>query len=475
MAEDAVADDGAYFIRLCQFFGLPQSRKAYRPPGLELRNAQPAPEEPFWEQWNHWLIRQGFQATAVQGSGPKQKYSNYPISQALLRMGEKMRLAKWFRECERSRTLTRHCDRDLLASQLPQLVDTLTAGRVKRLLLDTSDMRRFDAIIDAVSEVYDAIDWDDPNADLELMGPRRLRAGLYRTEDFITDSVKYLLYPRVPRRWNGGSLAVTAPGGGRQSLRPQRPGWFYPLWQVELGQERAYELHGDEELTRVVLPRRDFWILVHDPDDEASSVLASWGVPANGQTFFVVCRAEQAQQLYALKEEKLLNWADVVEVPQGGEVWYEFRECQVESDRWSKVLARPGCEELLHSLRPVQRVNVALEGGLRVPGLPVWLEGHQPDLKLYQFGGTVEIRVANAANLGATVYQANVTVNEKVPLPELSPGDYVIEARSGAVCATRRVRIASWATLGARTAEGSFPLRVNGHLLRGASLITAST
>jgi hypothetical protein len=162
-------------------------------------------------------------------------------------------------------------------------------------------------------------------------------------------------------------------------------------------------------------------------------------------------------------------------VPQGGEAWYEFRECQVESARWSKVLARAGCEELIHALRPVQRVNIALEGGLRVPGMPVWLEGHQPELKLYQFGGTVELRVLDATHLERVIYQATATVNEKVPLDPLPAGEYVIEARTGAVCATRRVRIASWATLGARMAEGSFPLRVNGYLLRGASLIQAGT
>jgi hypothetical protein len=473
MAEDEAADDSTYFIRLCQFLGLRQPQKGYRPSGMELRNNQPAPEEPLWQRWNHWLVRSGFQATACRGEGTKYRYSNYPICQALLRKGDKVRLAKWFRECDRDSTLSRHCDRDLLAAQLPEIAPSLSAARIRRFLQDASDPRHFDAIVDAVCEVYDAIDWDDPTADLELLGPRRLRAGLYRSEHFITREVKYLLYPRVPRRWAGGSLAVTEPGGARQTLRVQRQGWFYPLWPVELGAERAYELHGDGELTRLVLPRRDFWILVHDPDDDASPVLASWAVPANGQTFFIVCRKHHAPQLQTLKDEKLINWDEVVEVLQGGEVWLEYRECQVESSRWSKVLAQAGCEELIQALRPVQRVHIALEGGLRVPGLPVWLEGHQPDLKLYQFGGTVELRVAPAADLERSVYQATATVNENVPLPELPQGDYIIEAKSGGASATRRLKIASWATLGARLADRSFPVRVNGYLLRGASLLKA--
>jgi hypothetical protein len=470
MEDDTEADDTAYFIRLCQFLKLPQPRKGYRPAGLELRNNQPTPEEPLWQRWNHWLVRRGFQETASRGEG-KYRYSNYPISQAILRKGEKIRLAKWFRECERAQTLTRHCDRDLLAAQIPDAAASLTAARLKRLLVERSDSHRFDAIIDAVCEVYDAIDWDDPSSDLLMFGPRRLRAGLYRTEDFITGTVRFLLYPHMPRRWNGSALTVTRPDGAKLPLRMQRQGRFMPLWPVELGAERSYPLEGDEELTRLVLPKRDFWILIHDPDDDASAVLASWGVPTNGQTFLLVCHSQHVKQVAELRERKLMNWDEVVEVPQGNETWFEYRECQVESARWSSVLAHPGCEDLISALRPVHRVNVALEGGLRVPGMPVWLEGNQPELKLYQFGGTAELRVADAANLERSICPATVVnVNEPIQIPCLPPGEYVVVAQSGATTATRRLTIASWATLGARIAEGSFPLQVNGYLLRGASL-----
>ncbi|HMP01733.1 MAG TPA: hypothetical protein PKC45_04445 [Gemmatales bacterium] len=469
MADDQDADDGTYFIRLCQFFGLPAPSKGYRPAGLELRGSQPAPEEALWQQWNHWLVRRGFQATACRGEGTKYKYSNYPISQAILRKGDKVRLAQWFRECERGGTLTRHCDRDLLAAQLPELASSLKGNRIKKLLLETADIRHFDAIIDAISEVYDALDWDDSSNDEDLLGPRRLRAGLYRTEDFITGAIRYLVYPRIPRRWSGGSLRVVGTDGSQVPLRMQRPGWFMPLWPVELGAERSFEIVGDEELTRLALARRDFWILVHDPDDEASAVMASWAMPGNGQTFLLLCQEQHRRQLQELRDQKLLNWSEVVEVPQGGTTWYEYHECQVESSRWSRILAQAGCEELIHALRPVQRVNIALEGGLRVPGLPVWMEGHQPELRLYQFGGTVELRIARASDLDSSVHQSTATVNEKVPLPALPPGDYVVEAKSGSACATRRLSIAAWSTLGARLAETSFPVTVNGYLLRGAS------
>lgn len=473
MAEDDEVTDRAYFCHLCNFLGVASSSQGSRPAGLEQRNNRPAPEEALWKQWNHWLVRHGNQPTAKQGEGRQSKYSHYPISQALLRKGDKLKLAQWFRECERGGSLTRHCDRDLLAAQLPELASSLMGNRIKKLLLNKTDIRHFDAIVDAISEVYDAIDWDDASSDQDLMGPRRIRAGLYRTEDFITGAIRYLVYPRIPRRWNGGSLHVVAADGTQVPLRMQRPGWFMPLWPVELGAERSYSITGDEELTRLALPKREFWILVHDPDDEASPVMASWAMPGNGQTFLLLCQEQHKRQLQALRDEKLLNWSDIIEVSQGSNVWYEYHECQVESSRWSRILAHAGCEELIHALRPVQRVNIALEGGLRVPGQPIWLEGHQPELRLYQFGGTVELRIAKVSDLDGSVYQSTATVNEKIPLPELPPGDYVVEAKSGSAGVNRRLSITSWSNLGARLAQTSFPLTVNGYLLRGASWFAA--
>jgi len=476
MADDEVADDGAYFVRLRQLFGVDPAGRNFRPRGLELRPNRPAPEESLWQAWNQWLARNGFQPTAMQGDGRKYKYSNYPICQALLRKGDRVRLARWFREQEKTGALDHHsCDRDILAVRLPELGRTISSARLRKLLQDMEDYRHFEAIIDAAAEVYDSIDWDQPAdvSDTDLIGSRRLRAGLYRTENFITGAIEYWLYPKRPRRWQGGALAVEH-AGCTYTLREQRSGWFMPLWPVTLNGELRYRIIGAENITELVLPNRDFWILVHDPDDDASGVLASWAVPAPGQTFLLLCQEKHVRQLQVLREEQLLAWDEVVRVQQGERVWLEYRECQVESSRWSRMLPQPGCEDLLDALRPVTRVNVGLEGGLRVPGQPVWIEGHQPDLKLYQFGGAVELRISEANAPEQLVFEGPAVVNDRVPLPPLAPGEYVIEARGAGGVAVRRLRIASWSQLEARPPTRDYSVPVNGFCLRGASLLPAS-
>jgi hypothetical protein len=337
------------------------------------------------------------------------------------------------------------------------------------------DDRRFQAIIDAASEVYDSIDWDQPAnvSDADIIGPRRLRAGLYRTENFITGAIEYWLYPKMPRRWQGGALAVEHAGCSHR-LWEQRPGWFMPLWPVTLNSEQRYPITGADDITELILPNRDFWILVHDPDDEASSILASWSVPAPGQTFLLLCQEKHARQLQVLREEQLLSWDEIVQFPQGDRLWLEYRECQVESSRWSRMLPQPGCEDLLDALRPVTRVNVVLEGGLRVPGQPVWIEGHQPDLKLYQFGGAVQLRIVEAHAPDQSVFEGPAVVNDRVSLPQLAPGEYVIEARGAGSVAVRRLRITSWSQLEAHPPTRDYSIPVNGFCLRGASLLPVS-
>jgi hypothetical protein len=470
MADDEEADDSTYFLRLRQFFGFDPDSRHYRPPGLEIRPSQPAPEEALWEEWNGWLVRRGFQPTAAQGSGRKYKYSNYPISQALLRKGDKVKLARWFREQVRSGLLNQLTDRDLLAFHLREQAGTLNSSRLRQVLQDAGDPRYQEALIDAVAEVYDAVDWALANDDTDaaLSGPKRLWAGLLRSEEFITGEVQYWLYPRAPRRWLGRTCSVQHEGR-EYPLREHRAGWFAPLWSVPLSGEARYPVAGGGEVTELVLPGRPFWILVHDPDDESSPILATWSLPAPGQTFLLLCQEAHERQLLTLKDEALLNWSEVVPLELGGRQWFEYRECQVESARWGRILPQPGCEELIEALRPVSRLHAAFEGGLRVPGQPVWLEGHQPELRLYRFGGSVELRVIELGS-GQVVAEGPAPVNERVPLPTLAIGEYSIEVRSDGGSAVRRLRIASWDDVPARLPDTRYGVRMSGFRLCGADL-----
>ncbi|MDW8243295.1 MAG: hypothetical protein RMJ88_08795 [Thermogemmata sp.] len=473
MQEDDIANDTNYFIRLRELLDLPTSPNSGRPRGMTIRQGGLAPEESVWEEWNRWLVQQGFQPTACQGEGHYDKYINYPISQVIFRRGDKARLSRWFKEQEQKGCLDRYsCDRDILAFRLRDLADKLPTKRLKQLFMNTEDCRRFEAIMDAAAEVYDSVDWDRGVADPDggLLGSRRLWAGLYRTENFITGAIKYWLYPKMPRRWQGGALAIEH-NGSSYELCEERPGWYRPLWPVVLNKELRYRIIGSDDITELVLPNRDFWILVHDPNDEASNALASWSLPAPGQTFLLLCQDKYTRQLNILREEQLLAWDEIVQVPQGDRLWYEYRECQVVSNHWSRVMPQPGCEDLLEALRPIKSVNIGLEGGLRVPGQSVWIEGHQPDLKLYQFGEAVQLQIVEVTTPDCPVFEGRAKVNERVPLPALAPGEYIIKAHGADYGAMRRMRIVSWSQLEARASTRNYSTLLNGLSLRGASLL----
>jgi hypothetical protein len=467
-AQTVSVTDRDYFTRLREILDLPVE-DGTRPAGLK----RDAPEVTLWEQWNRWLRRHGWQSSAMPGAGRYDKNINYPLSQAILRQGDKARLARWFREQERSGALNRFCDRDLLAVRLRDLTPSLPSARLRDLLL-TEDVLHYDAVVDAAAELYDAIDWDLPatTVDTDLAGPRRLQAGLYRTEDFITGVIEYWLYPKRPRRWQGGAMGVEVEGRV-VPLREQRQrtDWFEPLWPVPLAGEYRYRVVGDYEITELVLPNREFWILVHDPDDEASPLLASWAAPSPGQTYLLLCQEKHEQQLRTLRNEQLLNWAEVVPIEQGGRRWLEYRECQAESSRWTRILPEAGCMDLVEALRPVARVNIVFEGGLRVPGQSLWLEGHQPNLRLYRFGGSAELRVFSAANQDQVAFEGPAPANQRIQLPALVPGEYLIEAKSEGGATIRRLRIVSWDDLPGRLPENPYGLEIAGIRLRGADLV----
>jgi len=452
-----------------------------RPPGLKIDYTRVghepfAPEEPLWQAWNTWLNRNGWQSTADRGPGGLRKYINYPLSQALLRARDTVRLARVFREQERAGRLSRFWDRDLLAVHLDDLGDRLPPSRLRALLQTTTDPRRFDAIAEAAYEVYAALDWNRTDAEAETgdrtLGPRRLSAGLYRTEDFFSDTITYWLYPRMPRWWNGQSLSIRH-GQESHPLRFQRAGWFHPLWPVDLSREHVDIVEGGDDIKTLVLPERDFWILGHDPEDDSSDVLATWRLPTLGETFLLLCQGQYAQQLALLHQEGLLLWDHVAEVTIGTQVWYEYHECMVLSSEWSGILPlNKGCKELLQTLQPTTTAAIILEGGLLVPGQHVWLDGYGPRMRICGFEPLVRLRVINLAAPAAPMRDEMVKANaQEGELLQLVPGEYLLEAWAGNRCVARRTfRTLSWDTLGEGQLPCQFGMPLGAFMLRGACL-----
>ena len=150
--EDLIISQINYFTRLRQVLGLP-TEGGGRPDGLQ----QTGIEESLWQIWNQWLIGNGWLPSAERGHAIPNKYINYPLSQALLREGDKITIERLLRQKEKLRQVSHVWDGDTLGSWVRR---QQFSSKYLRELIQESDFRRYEAITDAIYEVYISIDWD---------------------------------------------------------------------------------------------------------------------------------------------------------------------------------------------------------------------------------------------------------------------------------------------------------------------------
>jgi hypothetical protein len=436
--------------------------KRGRPEGLRPAGV----EENLWQIWNWWLIREGWLPSAEPGQSIIYKYINYPLSQALLREGDKERLERRFREEEKTGKLSRTWDRDKLGTWLRGYSLQFSSKYLRELIME-SDPRRYEAIVDAVYEVYISIDWDQEISQTRRIGrlttQRRLMAGLYRIEDPIMGTCDYYLYPRQPKRWRGGNLEVIRDAKS-YPLREDRPGWCLPLWPELPSGGISYEVRGDTQIKELVLPERGFWLLVRDPENEESGVFASWGHPGLGETFLLLCRKEYDEQMEIFRQEDLLKWDHIFSID---DEWVEYRECMILSPSWDGVI--PQREDLYDALKPTVSATISLKGGLRAPRQGGWLEGYEPEVTIVAFDDSVELKVLDVSCPDETIMNEIVNTNQIICLPSLNPGNYLVEARiAGKLAVQRTLRILSWDAIDCAQPEYPFDVKVGTFALRGA-------
>ena len=447
-----------YFTRLRQVLGL-LDEETGRPEGLLPAGI----EENLWQIWNRWLINNGWLHSAEHGQTNYNKFINYPLSQALLREGDKITLEHLFREKENSGQLKRVWDRDILGSW----VRTQHFGsRHLKELIQERDFRRSEAITDAIYDVYISIDWDqemETEPSVRAIGQRRLTAHLYREEDLITGNIHYHLYPRQLRRFSGGTLEVIQ-NSHKHSLREERQGWFMPLWSVDPAGGVFYEVKGHPGIKELVLPERGFWILVRDPENEDSGVFAGWGPPGLGETFLLLCRKEYAEQLERLRQEALIEWDHYSPID---DEWVEYRECMIVSQSWDGII--PQRQDLYDALKPNISATIGLKGGLRVPNQGGWLEGYPPELTITAFDSRIELKLLDISQLDEPILHQPVMTNNPIKLPLLSSGDYLLEAYSlRKLVARRAFRILPWDSLNNTQPGQPFDVNIGIFTLRGA-------
>lgn len=461
MAEEVsaqtVAAEHNYFTRLREVLGLSLEERG-RPRGFPART-----QETLWWLWKRFLVERTFVPTAERGSSVASRYIQYPISQALLRHGDMARLDQIFRQERQSHHLPDYCDLTTMSRWFRRYL--FSSHHLRELARET-DLRRSHAAVEALLELYNTTGIGQPTtrqvADGQRVVVRRLLAGWYRVEDLLTGEVKYLLYPRQPRRGLTQDLEIESRSGWLK-LSEERPGRFSPLWEEPLTGGTHYRLRGDKRWSDVVVPEARFRIFVPDPDDPSSNVLADWRPPGIEETFLFACKAEYIDELGILREKKIIEWADEpIPLHNGNEGWFELRECMVLARQWDA--ATPAGEDLVEALRPKVSATISFTGGLRAPVRYrwVWLRDYAGIISVAAFEEYVRLRVTNVTYPDEPVFDEVVRSGSLVALSEvviLSIGHYLTEALiNGRSVDQKTFEIVDWEDL--RPKKTDMPLLV---------------
>lgn len=450
MAEGEDISQTNYFSRLNEVFGF--QGKQGRISGLETGK-----EETLWKHWAKWLTHRGYFPTAESGEGTR-KFTNYPISQTLLRQADRETLWRHFTDHRWSRTL----DEGVVVTRV--LHEQSYFSKHLRELLSDQKMRkaRQPGLYQAIYDVYDL--WANSGAGsqgdyrrvVSAGQARNLVAGLYRTFNRFSGEPEYALFPQQARRLQVDKAQVTH-NNQTYNLTPLRPGWYQPLWDIsipDLNKGLKLDIEGTEELDKLVLPVRDFWILTPDPDDPDSGIYASWGKPAIGTLFIILCKPELQPQLERLREQELIQWQADPQPVWEGEPWLEFENVMVVSDGWGTVLFDN--DDLLESLQPGQSVGISLSGGLRT-GQGGWLVDYGPAVVINAFDKQADLTIAEPISEQELQSYRNVKTNEPFhPEWPAQPGSYLLRVDTGRECAERFVTLHSWDSL-LPIVENDFP------------------
>jgi hypothetical protein len=434
MAQEEKISETNYFKRLREILGLSGFA---RPLGMKFGYEA---EEPLWREWNRWLMEDRFLPSAERGRGGSTTYINYPISQSLLRLTDKDKLRKLFQEKQwqaewDAQTLFAHVRREAGGFNI----------HLKELL--TEKKQRHEAIVEALHQVYEQ--WKAqgcPTGEKNnyCTWSRHLFCGLYRTEDPFLGQVDYYLYPKQ-QRGRSLELVEVKQGDNTHSLKEERPGWYFPLEysvsQKELENGAKYQITSQDDLDYLILPARDFWILIPDPENPDSGAYASWEAPSLGTQFILLCKQELLSDIQRLRDENLLKSSLTTQPIFNNSGWVEIQECMVVSQAWDGVFIKN--QTLKYALQPSVKLSISFSGGLRVPKIGAWLVNHGPEITIFGFYPTAELKVTRLSD-NQTLLENSQSINTSIMLDFAHPGDYLIEASFAGELSQRLVKVVDW-------------------------------
>lgn len=439
MADEDEISERDYFKRLQEILGLFGSG---RPSGM---NYGKEAEEPLWKEWNLWLIQQGFLPSAQRGREGPTTYINYPISQSLLRRTDKDKLRNLFSEQQ----WTAQWDMMTLFAKIQQQVQKLPK-HLKELV--TESRQRYEAVAEAIHEVYEQWQYDGtpiaPNLKVRTFA-RHIFAGLYRTEDPFSDQINYYCYPKQVRGRQLKSVQVQY----KENiclLRDERPGWYfpldYPIKVSELNSGARYKITCPDDLDFLILPDRDFWILIPDPDNPDAGTYASWGQPSLGSQFILLCKKQVLPDIQRLRDERLLEWYGEPQPVFNNSNWVELYQCMVISSAWDGVFINN--HELKDALQPSVRLSINFSGGLRVSHRSEWLVGYSPQVTVFGFSSKVQLQITRLSDdIQILDKMVNTNTVTAISIDFPTPGDYLVNVIFGSELSQRFVKIVDWIKL----------------------------
>lgn len=438
MSDEEEISQADYFTRLNEILGL--SVSGGRPPGLSTGS-----EEELWKHWNSYLRRKGFLPSARHGVGPR-RYIQYPISQTLLREADKDNLWRLFA----THNWPNHLDEEMIAARIRRSATHLNKHLQRQLEgTDVDSQSRYQALLYEIYDVYE--DWQSHggeyrNRERVSSRLRSLSAGLYRAQEPFSTFPSYYLFPRQARRiqLQNGQLTYK---DQVYTLQEERPGWYSPLWEItydEISGGLQIEVEGDEVKTRLVLPSRQFWIFVSDPDFPESGSHATWARPSLGESFVLLYLEHLQKDLDLLRDEGLIQWQDEPMSHPSYPGWLELSGVMVVSNAWSGIHIEN--TDLYESLRPTLSISISLTGGLRLRDSRQWIVGNGPSVTVYSFHRHVHISIRRGDD--ADVEESRDVLSGKaIDFAWSTPGDYQIEVSSGDAVTEKLVKIADWTEL----------------------------
>lgn len=472
MSGEGDIDPANYLLRLCGLLEVVPNPQGNRPTGME-RNKnegdERAVEVSLWRFWNVWLETNGWGSTAEQLPTGPLKYLNYTIEQALLRDDDVTYLRNKFK-----RSLSNH--RSLDEAQLGGWMkrENLTRKHLRRGL-ESGDLGRVSAFLDAAYRVYATMNWDSDADETisSITGSRGLNAGIQRIVS-RKGEVAYWMLPRRPTQWKAVGLEVLNPQTNTyQKLEHYRADLFRPTWSINpfIDATEAFNIKGDVGFDQLFFPSREFWILTEEQDDPTKT-LATWEKYPTllGKRFMLLLKGDinsmLSQELKRYKEQNLIEWDGTPKEDDRG--WTEYKGCMILSRSWDCIIPIDSASRLFDALKPSSSefATLSLSGGLKVSAQNAWLEGFPPLVCIYGFEKDFKLLVTSGQIM---IDELEVEVQKPYQLPLCSStGLYQLEVRWGAkIVANRTLRIISWDQLEPSNIDSNTWVKTKSARLRG--------